>query len=282
MINILISTIDDRISSVINVLLPPREDVKYIISHQYTDGKYRSVPEELKRDDVLISQIYGKGLTKSRNNAIKLANGEIGLISDDDVSYHGHYIDTLKKTFLDNPNIDVALFKIKTKEGEPAYKKYPDYMGQVNMLDFSVSSIEIGFNIPRVKEAGIFFDERFGVGSDCIIGSEENIFIDDCLKAGLKVFVVPEYVVEHPYLSTSNSVPSFDKRKIWVTGALDCRKNGSVAILKAIGGTCKILPRLLKHRINPFFYLYHRLSAVLYILRTNKRESLKRELNPKK
>jgi len=277
MINILISTIDDRINGVVNVLLPPREDVQYIISHQYTDGKYKSVPEALNRNDVSFSQMHGRGLTKSRNNALNMADGEIGLIADDDVTYNDHYIDTLKKIFLGNPDIDIALFKIRTKDGEPAYKKYPDYEGQVKNLDFSVSSIEIGFNIPRVKESGIFFDERFGVGSDCIIGSEENIFIEDCLKAGLRVFVVPEYVVEHPYLSTSNSVPPFDKRKIWVTGALDCRRNGSVAILKAFGGTLKILPKLMRHHVNPLYYFYHRLSAVLYILRTNKYERRKRD-----
>lgn len=271
MISILISTIDEGIQRVKNVLLEPRDDVEYIISHQYTRNNEREIPPELLRSDVTISQMEGKGISKSRNNAIRHASGEIGLFADDDVTYEENYIDIVKETFQDNPDIDIALFKIKTGPGEPEYKSYPESRVELKRTMFSISSVEIGFNINKIRETGIYFDERFGVGRELIIGAEETIFIEDCLKEGLKVVYIPEYIVEHPFLSTIKTVPKFDKRRNWVTGAYDCRTNGSIALLKAFGGTVKILPELLKHKINPFSYLYNRLSAVIYILRTNKR-----------
>ncbi len=114
-INILISTIDEKILQVKDVILDPRDDVEYIISHQYTNGRFKDIPSELVRNDITVSQIEGKGVTKSRNNALRLATGDIGLFSDDDVTYRDEYIDIVKETFLTNPDIDVALFKIKTR-----------------------------------------------------------------------------------------------------------------------------------------------------------------------
>lgn len=272
MISILVSTIDNRIQRVKNVLLSPRDDVEYIVSHQYTSDIYKVIPDDLKkRSDVTISQIEGKGVSKSRNNAIRLASGDIALLSDDDVTYQHSYIDTVKETFQNNPDFDVILFKIKTRGGEPEYKNYPEDQVELKKKIFAVSTIEISLNLKKIKESALYFDERFGVGQDLLINSEESIFVEDCINEGLKVVYVPEYIVEHPYERTISSVPKFDKRKNWVTGAYDCRINGSIALLKAFLGTIKYLPELLENKVNPVTYFYQRLSAVIYILRTNKR-----------
>lgn len=275
MISILISTIDDRIQRVKDVLLSQRDDVEYIVSHQYTRERYKGdIPSELKRDDVTISQIEGKGVSESRNNAIRLARGKIALVADDDVTYKHSYIDLVKDTFQSNPDIDVALFKIKTAPGEPGYKNYPETPVELKKKIFAVSSIEMSFRISKIKDKDLHFDERFGAGHEYLIGAEETIFVEDCIKNGFKVVYVPEFVVEHSHKSNIDSVPKFDKRKNWLTGAYDCRTNGSIALLKAFLGTVKMLPELLKYRANPLTYFYHRLSAALYILRTNSKENL--------
>lgn len=273
-INILISTIDDRINHVEKVLLNPRDDIKYIIFHQYMGEAYKRIPPNLKRSDVTIFQMEGKGLSKSRNYTIKLATGDIALFADDDLTYRPNYIKNLINAFLSNPDADVILFKIKTSPDEPEYKNYPEYKVDLKDKLLSISTPEIAFKVESVKKLGLFFDERFGAGQELLIGSEETIFIEDCLKKGLKVIFVPEYITEHPYESTIKSIPRYDKRRNWVTGAYDCRTNGQIALLKAFFGTIKILPELLKNGVNPFIYFYHRLSAVLYILQTNKNSSL--------
>ena len=105
-----------------------------------------------------------------------------------------------------------------------------------------------------------------------LINSEERLFLHDCLKAGLEITYFPEYIVEHPYESTSKKIAKYDIRKNWITGGLDCRMNGPIALLKALPATIKITPDLLKNRVNPLTYFYHRFSAAVYILRTSKME----------
>lgn len=273
-INVLISTIDDRIKQVPNVILAPRDDVRYIVSHQYTDEKYKFVPVELDRFDVVISHITGKGIAKSRNNAINFAKGDIGLLSDDDVTYRNSDFDTLKKIFLQHHQVDVAIFKIRTPLGEAEYRPFPDKIVEYKNVP-RASSIQIAFRINSIKQNHIWFDERFGVGQPLLINSEEQLFLHDCINSGLKMVFFPEYVVEHPYVSTSKGVPKYDIRKNWIVGGLDCRINGPIALVKAFLGTLKIIPDLAKHRINPFRYFFHRISAVIYILKTNEAERIK-------
>jgi len=269
-INILISTIDSGINNLNNVILDPQKNVEYIVSHQYTDNKFKTIPEFLDRNDVRVSQIFGKGVTKSRNNTLRLARGDIGLFADDDVTYRKTYFETLKRVFEHNPDLDVALFKIETGPNQPEYKKYPEKIFQYNKAP-SVGTVEIGFRIKKVKEKGIRFDERFGAGQPLLIGSDERLFIQDCIDSGLKVKFFPEYIVSHPFESTVKRIAKYDKRLVWVTGGVDCRLNGPVALLKAFLGTLKIIPDLIKNNTNPFTYFYHRISAVIYILKTNRK-----------
>jgi hypothetical protein len=69
LINILVSTIDGGIKRVDKVLLEPRPDLKYFISHQFTAEENRQIPDNLLRDDVSIGQIEGRGLCRNRNNS---------------------------------------------------------------------------------------------------------------------------------------------------------------------------------------------------------------------
>lgn len=267
-VNVLISTIDAGIEKVRDVLLPYREDVKYLVSHQFQDNQFNYTPIELIRKDVFVSHIPGKGVTKSRNNAIHLAEGEIGLFSDDDVIYTNQYFDNIINTFRENPELDVAIFKINTPEGEPEYKKYPKSELKLYKLPFSVSTVEIAFRIEKIKRNNLFFDERFGAGQQLIIGSDESIFILDCMKKGLSVRFYPKYIVNHPFESTSKLIPMFNEKKVSVHGAFDARKNGWISIPKAFLGTIKLTPDLIRNKKNPLVYFYQRMKAAVYILTT--------------
>lgn len=269
-INILISTIDQGIDKIKNILLPYRDDVKYIVSHQYTDTSFKIIPDALDRQDVVVSQISGKGLSISRNNAIKQADGDICVISDDDVSYTNEYIDRVKRTYLKEHNVDIACFKIETNKGEPEYKKYATGKKCFSLSNkASVSSIEITFKLNKIKSNKINFDSRFGIGSEKLIGGEETVFLFDCLKSKLKVCYYPYFVVNHPFESTVKSLSKYDKRRVSVTGAFDARINGYIAIPKAFLGMIKIYPDLIKQKKNPLVYLKERIFAAVYILKTN-------------
>ena len=271
-LEILISTIDGGINKISEIILPYRSDVKYIVSLQYQAEKYIPIPIDLIREDVLVSQIPGKGVTKSRNNALSLAVCDIGLFSDDDVSYTGEYLDKILKIFMTNPSLDVAIFKIKTPPECTEYKDYPLYPIKLSKLPFSVGTIEIAFRTKIIQDKQILFDERFGAGQPLFIGSDENIFILDCIKKGLNVWFFPEYVVNHPYESTIKSLQKYDIRRVSVGGAFDARINGWISIPKTFWVMFKLLPDLIRNNKNPLIFMKERLSASIYILFTKSKK----------
>lgn len=270
-LNLLISTIDGRVGNVPNMLLPYRVDVSYIVSHQVTAERYRPIPAQLRRPDVLVSQISGKGVTKSRNNGIRLADGDIALFSDDDVTYTNEFLDRVIHRFTGANSLDIAVFKIKTPDGSPDYKEYPNKPIHITRkLPFAVGTIEIAVRVERIRAMELLFDERFGAGQPVFMGADESIFVLDAVRSGLSVWFYPEYVVEHPYESTFKTMGRFDGRVTSLTGAYDARINGFIAIPRAFLATVKLVPEFIRHRQNPLRYLKDRLSATLYILKSNR------------
>lgn len=263
-LQILISTIDSGIEKIKDILLPARSDVTYIVSHQYQSEEFKYIPEILNREDVLVSQISGKGLSKSRNHAISIATSDICLISDDDVRYTNEYLDTIIHVFQEKKP-DVALFKIKTNDGESEYKNYPEHEYQIGLDNMHwPSSIEIAFNTSTVMGT-IYFDERFGLGSS-LAGGEEYFFIRDSIEKGLKVHFFPFYIVNHPKESTIKSFPKYHKRMVMVRGANDARINGWLSIVRTLGISIRLTPSLVKNKKNPLVYFFQRLRGNIYIL----------------
>jgi len=269
-LSILISTINDGINRVKNLLLPLRKDVNYLIIHHYTDNIFNTIPSELLREDIAVSQIPGKGVARARNISILQADGDIALISDDDVSYTNEYFDIIIDTFeRDEP--DIALFKIKTLPGEAEYKDYPGdpYQLSLNKLH-SISSIEIAFRIQKTKNK-IKFDERFGTGT-FLIGGEEDCFILDAIKIGLVVKYYPFYVVNHPEESHVKKLPLYHGKRIRVRGAYYTRIKGWAAIPNIFIKFLIMLPNLIKKHKNPLAYLFQMYLGCFYILFNKSKE----------
>lgn len=267
-LNLLVATIDAGIGKVENLLLDPRSDVRYIISHQVTDERFRPVPEALKRDDVVVGQIKGRGLSRNRNNALALADGDIALLADDDALYRPRYFETVLDTFSTEKAIDVACFKIATPDGEPEYKEYcsRSYLLNEESHHF-ISSLEVAFRLETVKEVGLQFDERFGTGSPLVSYGEEAVFIDDCLKSGMRVSYIPYYVVEHPLESAVRRLDEFAEEKVIFKGAYDARRYGWLAVAAAFFDTLRYWRKMNSCLKSPLRYLQQRMRGALYIFR---------------
>jgi glycosyltransferase involved in cell wall biosynthesis len=265
-LNILISTIDQGITKVGNILRPSQPDIKYFVSHQYRDKKFKVVPEQLNRPDVVVSQIPGAGLSRNRNNAIRLADGYIAIIADDDVTYLPDSFQNIAEVFKNDPELDVACFKIRTPENEAAYKNYPTQSYRLKKRKHHpISSIEIAFRIKSIRGKGILFDERFGLGSPFLPAGEESVFIDDCIAKGLKLVYFPYFTVEHSLDNAIRSLPSYDKTRSLLRSGVDAHINPILAIPRAFGRTLKYLPEMIRNKKNPFNFLFNGLYAIFYI-----------------
>jgi glycosyltransferase involved in cell wall biosynthesis len=270
-VSVLISTIDHGIKRVISILQPELPNVKYIISHQYRNEKYKTIPGALNRKDVYVSHIPGKGLSRNRNNAIKLADGDVAIIADDDVKYLSDSFQTIAEVFKNDPELGVACFKIKTPENEAPYKKYPSQSYRLKKRKHHpISSIEIAFRVKRIKEKDILFDERFGLGSPSVPAGEESVFIHDCIAKNLKVVYFPFFIVEHTLDNAIRRLPSYDKTRSLLRSGVDAHIDPILAIPRAFGRTFKYLPQMIRNKKNPFVFLFTGLHAIMYILFTKR------------
>ncbi len=137
---------------------------------------------------------FERGLSKSRNLAIKNSDGDICMIADDDLIYVDDYVEKVKAQFDKYPNADIITFQVEGIE-----EKFKDYHTEVRPLNYltsmKVSSVEIAFKRDSIISNKIKFDENFGAGARFQMG-EENIFLTQCLKKGLSILYVPVKIAD--------------------------------------------------------------------------------------
>lgn len=273
MLNILISCYNETVGDVPQIFLPERGDVRYLVSHQMSEEYAVShssspfhlpreraaagVEEALGRADVVYSPFVGKGVSRNRNHALHSLtdwlnahcggnlDGQICILADDDVRYGADMPDRIMKTVSGYPEYDAFCGKTATPDGQPDFKPYPRRSFEIHKVPvygkFYFSSIEIFFRLAPVAENGLGFDERFGLGSSVYPeGGEETVFLSDCLKAGLRLRYLPEYIVMHPYMSTGKSGKTVRKALMMEAVAVRCRGRLSSA---AIIGRLRVLYR---------------------------------------
>jgi hypothetical protein len=116
------------------------------------------------------------------------ATAEICLFADDDVVYNDDYSEIVEKEFAKNPKADVIVFNMKQRrEGEilqdSVFKN--GFIGRKKASPYG--TFLIGFRSARIKAQNVMFHRMFGGGTEYSCG-EDTIFLQDCIKKGLKVY----------------------------------------------------------------------------------------------
>lgn len=191
-----------------------------IIVNQKSD-KYK---EEII-DTIEMYSYKEKGLSKSRNRLIEHATGDIGIITDDDISFFANYDKVLENTYRKYPQADVITFCTKKGENVIGPKKMKKHSLYSIM---TIASFQISFRISSIKNYNIKMDELFGLGAKYKAG-EENIFLYDCKKKGLNVIHIPVVINEHPDEATTGE--KWDTDLIKTKGAFSYRVLGRLHFL---------------------------------------------------
>lgn len=130
-----------------------------------------------------------KGLSRSRNLAMRTSRHKVALLSDDDIQYVDNVGELIENAFINNPNFDIITFQVYGKNS--VFKKYSKRKRKVGYIaSFRKASVEIAVNLDKIESKNIKFNELFGSGSTYQMG-EDNIFLFDCLKKGLRIGYVP-------------------------------------------------------------------------------------------
>ncbi|MCR5591861.1 MAG: glycosyltransferase [Lachnospiraceae bacterium] len=140
--------------------------------------------------DIRYVETTQRGLSKSRNMAIRKASGPVCILCDNDVEYVDGYDEIINGAFA-KYDADLIVFFIKRPERSRPIFKNPRRMGYLSVL--KIFSPEIAFRLDSVK--GIGFNELFGAGAKYFMG-EENLFLYECLKRKKKIVYVPEKIAE--------------------------------------------------------------------------------------
>lgn len=157
-----------------------------------------------------------KGLSKSRNLAISEATADICLFADDDLEYVENYENIIKEQFKKNTRADIIIFQV---EGiEKKFRKYPKKAKKINFFtSMKVSSVEIAFKRGKIENKKIKFLDNFGSGAKYKIG-EENIFLNDCRKNGLKIYYVP-FKIANLHIGDSSWFKGYNEKYFFDRGA---------------------------------------------------------------
>lgn len=266
-LDILICTIDEGIEKVPDVLMSPRDDVRYVVSMQWTGTRAESdscaddevermeerllerVPKVLKeREDVTLTFLKGRGLSRNRNHALAHATADVVLIADDDNRYTAELIGNVFDAYEQHPEVDVIHFQALGLDGKPLHAYPASY----------VSSVEITFR----RRVLTRFDERFGLGSERLCAGEEEVWMKDARDAGYRVLYVPKPVVMT--LRETTGTQFLENSRLQLTKGATFRYVYGTA--DAVWRSVKEAGWYLVHKgANPFPILYNMLKGIVEI-----------------
>lgn len=168
--------------------------------------------------NVKIIKTTETGLSKSRNLALSIAESEICLLADDDVLYIKNYSSIIEKAHKDYPEADIIAFQVERVGNENRKKVFRQEKSWENYItSLQISSVEISFKRKSLQKKGIKFNENIGSGTKYKRG-EDNVFIYDSLKNGLKVLYLPIKIGEVD-ISKSSWFNGFTKEYFFTLGA---------------------------------------------------------------
>jgi len=158
-----------------------------------------------------------KGLSRSRNLGVSIAKQDYIYLTDDDLILKQNFKEIISRVVEKNKNVDIFAFQVNGIEKE--YKKYSDYLTSMKL-----SSVQLVLKTEFVKENQLFYDERFGAGSEYGMG-EENIFLFDALRKGAKIKYFPIEIAK-VYVGDSSWFKGFDRNYFVNRGAIFYRMFG--------------------------------------------------------
>lgn len=166
---------------------------------------------------VRVINSFEKGLSKSRNLALKNSIGKVFLIADDDVVYKKDFDTTIVQAHNQYSNKAVISFCIEKPNGF-LFKEYLTRVKtKLNLIElFNVLSVEISINKSVFDGLAVTFDENFGLGSTFEMG-EEAVFLSDIKEQNQQIAFVPSVIATHPEIS-SNEKLDFSQR-YYIQGA---------------------------------------------------------------
>lgn len=157
-----------------------------------------------------------RGLSKSRNMALKNGQADILGIADDDLCYYDGFDQAILDYYQNNSNIDIVLFNI-----DDYYKNFSSRSHICNFFELSgYISMQCTLRLQSIRTNNLQFNELFGTGSEYFNSGEENIFLADCWRAKLKIAYCNNKILRRDECESSWFTGFNDESFIFTRGAI--------------------------------------------------------------
>lgn len=158
-----------------------------VIVNQTDHYDYREI--EYQGHQLRFFDMKERGVGLSRNHVLMRAKADIGLFADEDIVYEDGYAQRILQAFREHPSADVLLFNVQASPGRETY--HISEFGRVRWYNCGrYSTYSCAVRIESIRRKNITFSLLFGGGARYGCG-EDSLFIQECIKKGLKVYKVP-------------------------------------------------------------------------------------------
>lgn len=179
------------------------------ISHQITDKDSNAL--DINTPYVWYNVLYSTWLSKNRNHILKQLQNGIYVVCDDDIKLEKDFEKIIRSAYAKH---NTACVTFQTHTGACLRKSYSTKPYKHTIFSIlKVSSIEITFDIAKIKAKNVKFDESFGLGTDQASG-EENIFLKDCLDWWLLAQYIPKVINIHEEESSGKHINRAVKNQV--------------------------------------------------------------------
>ncbi len=156
-----------------------------------------------------------RGLSRSRNRALNEADFDICLIADDDMIFRRDYPLIVRNAFEKYKKASIIGFYVHSLNKNRCTSK-PLWQGYISYINsMRLSSFQLAIRKNELSERGLSFNEEFGSGSGKYGFGEENIFLYDAIRKGLKIAYVDQTIAFVKHI-TSNWFKGFNDYKYFI------------------------------------------------------------------
>ena len=189
------------------------KNFEVIIIDQSDDDQTEKILQMFESLNIIYKRVLYRGLSRARNEAIRLAKGDYICLVDDDAYYSKDYLSMIEKHIQvdDKTIISGYIWNAQDKREFVNYKKIK------NDKDLSYRQVirycpspAISFPKEIIIKAG-YFDEEFGVGAKYGAG-EETDFLLRAMRYGFNVKYFSDVKAMHPHENIPLQTQQFNKK----------------------------------------------------------------------
>lgn len=201
-----------------------------------------------------------RGLSNSRNMAIDNAVGEVCKLCDDDESLVSGYENIILNAYKELPDADVIIFNLNRINYNMKKSYYRIDAVREAPAHRSYGSPMITFKLTSIKSSNIKFNTEFGSGGR-YGGGEDNLFLRDVRKAGLKIYEHPAVISTIDYgRFGSKWFNGYDERYFYNLGVFHQYVSPNKRWLNVLW-SLYLAYKLRREKINPFKIVKWRLAG---------------------